>query len=445
MTDAGKTQALPGADRVTAANSCPHELTAETRYRLLLEISHRIRGTLDLDKILNHLLDSLAEHLEFDAAGIFVLRQAIAHSRVASLGDLIAGVTWRGFSARSPRSDPMLRDGKGIVGHVIRSGQSIVAHDVRQDPHYIEGRPGTLSEIAVPIMRDGGVIGALNLESDQLSAFSDQSLEVLHFYADAAAIAVEKALLHEQRLETQRIEEQLRIAQEVQARLLPTAFPCIPGYDLAGLCIPCSRVGGDYFDFIPLSDGRLALAVADVAGHGIPAALLMSALRALVRTHIRFGASLVQLAKSLNRQVPESMAGAAFVTALIGTLSPEDGTFSYVNCGHTPPLLVRTGGVVETLESGGPLLGVMEDARYEAGKVSLRPGDMLILTTDGIVEVNDGANQWFEREQLTTLVSELRAVAAEEMIQRIVGAAREFSGAVDFEDDVTLVVVKRDS
>lgn len=430
---------------ICRAHGCvrPQELTADTRYRLLLEISHRTRGTLDLDRILNLLLDSLGEHLAFDAAGVFVLRQAIANSRVASLGEQIAGVTWRGFSPRSPRTDPLLRDGQGIVGQVIRSGEPIVAPDIRRDRFYVEGRPQTLSEIAVPILRDGQVIGALNLESDHLAAFDERSLEVLQFYADATAIAVEKALLHEELLEARRMETQLQIAQEVQARLLPGAPPALAGYALAGLCIPSSRVGGDYFDFIPRADGRLTLAVADVAGHGIPAALLMAALRALTRTHVRFGASLPQLARTLNRQVPESMAGAAFVTALIGTLSPDDGTFSYVNCGHDPPLLVRASGSVEMLEAGGPLLGVVEDARFVAGRATLEPGDTLLLHTDGIVEVNDRAGAWFDIDTLTTIASRLRDAPPVELIGEIVRTAREFLGAVDFEDDVTLVVARR--
>jgi serine phosphatase RsbU (regulator of sigma subunit) len=419
------------------------ELTVETRYRLLLEISHRTGGTLDLERILNRLLDSLGEHLSFDAAGIFVLRQAIARSRVASLGERIAGVTWRGFEPRSARTDPLLRDGLGIVGHVIETGEPIVAPDIRLDPYYVEGRSGTRSEIAVPILRDGRVIGALNLESDRLAAFDDRSLEVLRFYAEATAIAVEKALLYQELLEARRIETQLQIAQEVQTRLLPDAPPCLPGFALAGLCTPSSRVGGDYYDFIPRADGSLTLAVADVAGHGIPAALLMAALRALIRTHVRFGASPVQLARTLNRQVPDSMAGAAFVTALIATLSPEDGTLSYVNCGHDPPLLVRRDGTVERLEAGGPLLGVVEDARFVAGTASLAPGDLLVLHTDGIVEVNDRAGAWFDAETLTSLVTEHRHQTPAGLIAEVVGAAREFLGTVDFEDDVTLVVAKR--
>lgn len=262
----------------------------------------------------------------------------------------------------------LLREGKGIVRHVIRTGQPIVSPEVRLDPHYIEGRPGTRSEIAVPIMRDHLTTGALNLESDQRAAFDDHTLEVLRFFADAAAIAVEKAMLHGQLLEAQRMDEQLRIAQEVQARLLPAAPPRVPGYALAGLCIPSSPVGGDYFDFIPLPNGDFGLAVADVSGHGIPAALLMSALRALLRTHVRSGASLVRVAKTLNRQIPDSLADAAFVTAFIGVLTSAEGRLSYVYCGHNAP---------------------------------------------------------------------------PEIAAQVLRAAREFSGAVDFEGDVTLMIVGR--
>jgi len=429
--------------RSVQSRASPSELTAETRYRLLLEIARRTGGTLDLNRILNHLLDSLAEHLDFDAAGIFVLRQSLVHAQVDSLGDVIAGVTWRGFSGRSHRTDPMLRDGQGIVGEVIRSGRPVVVDDVRLDPRYVEGRPGTRSEIAAPILRDGLVIGALNLESDRLAAFDSHSLEVLRFYAEASAIAVEKAMLHEQLLQARRTEEQVRIAQEVQKRLLPSSFPHVPGYDLGGLSIPCARVGGDYFDFITGPNDDLTLAVADVAGHGIPAALLLSALRALVRTQVRIGTSLSQLGGTLNRQMPESMAGAAFVTACIGTLAPEEGAFSYVNCGHTPPVLVRANGAVETLDSGGPLLGVLEDAYFQVGSVTIAPGDVLVLMTDGILEVTDRDGRWFDVQQLAALIAMFGALPAGEMARQIVQATREFTGAVDFEDDVTLVVVKR--
>jgi GAF domain-containing protein len=165
-------------------------LTSDTRYRLLLEVFHSTRGTLDLHEMLDRLLDALQLLVPFDAAGIFVLREEVLPPRAGALGEQIAGVSWRGFTPRSPLTDPMLREGKGIVGHVIRTGEVVCAADVRLDPRYIAGRKATRSEVAVPIQLDGRTIGAFNLESDAPAAFRAKDVEVLSFFAEATAIAV---------------------------------------------------------------------------------------------------------------------------------------------------------------------------------------------------------------------------------------------------------------
>src|SRR5215510_2958872 len=157
-------------------------LTPDARCRLLLEIFRSTRGTLNLRETLDRLLDGLRLLLPYDAAGIFILREEVSPPRAGGLGAQIAGVSWRGFTPRSPLTDPMLREGKGIVGHVIRSGEDVCAADVRLDPRYIQARAQTLSEVAVPIRLDGRTIGALNLESDQPAAFHMDDVEVLHFF-----------------------------------------------------------------------------------------------------------------------------------------------------------------------------------------------------------------------------------------------------------------------
>ena len=172
-------------------------LTSDARYRLLLEVFHSTRGTLDLHETLDRLLDALQLLVPFDAAGIFVLHDEVSPPRPGGLGEQIAGVSWRGFPLRSPLTDPMLREGKGIVGHVIRTGEVVSAPDVRLDPHYIEGREATRSELAVPIQLDGRTIGAFNLESDTTAAFRAKDVDVLRFFAEATAMAVEKAMLHQ--------------------------------------------------------------------------------------------------------------------------------------------------------------------------------------------------------------------------------------------------------
>jgi sigma-B regulation protein RsbU (phosphoserine phosphatase) len=421
------------------------DLTAEARCELLLEISRNIRGTLSLRETLDRLLDGLQDILPYDAGGIFVLREEVAHSAAGPLMQQIAGVSWRGFTPRSPFTDPMLREGKGIVGHVVHTGEAVCAPDVRLDPRYIMGRASTLSEVAVPIQLDGRTIGALNLESDRFAAFHAHDVEVLSFYAEAAAIAVEKAMLHERLVEAGRMDRQLKVAQQVQERLLPALPPEVPGHELAGVCIPSARVGGDYFDYIPLADGRLGLVVADVSGHDLPAALIASAFRALVRTCLRAGHSLEQVAQTLGRELPDCTAGSAFVTALLAILDPASGRLRYVNCGHNPPLHDRATGSHGWLEIGGPLLGLLDNTRFETGEVHLAPGDQVVFFTDGIVEARSPAGEWFAAERLVNLVTANRRLSPRALVEHVVLEARGFAGVSDFEDDVTMVVLRRAS
>lgn len=421
-----------------------HELTAEARCRLLLEISHSVRGTLNLRETLDRLLEGLQSLLPYDAGGIFVLREEVAGPRFGSLGEWIAGVSWRGFTPRSPFTDPMLREGRGIVGHVIHSGDSVCAPDVRRDARYIQGREETLSEVAVPIRLDGRTIGALNLESDRLGAFEECDVEMLRFFAEATAIAVEKAMLHERLLESERLERQMGLAQQVQERLLPLAAPEVPGHQFAGLCMPCARVGGDYFDYVPLDGGRLGLVIADVSGHDLPAALVMSAFRALVRTHLRSGDPLDGVARALNRELPDATTGNTFVTALLAVLDPSRGRIGYVNCGHHPPLHDRAGAPPAWLECGGPLLGPLADAEYETGEIAFTPGDQVVMFTDGIAEARNPEGVYFGADRLADLVAASRRLPSRDLVERIVFEARGFAGTADFDDDVTLMVVRRE-
>jgi len=418
-------------------------LTSDARYRLLLEVFHSTRGTLDLHETLDRLLDAVQLLVPFDAAGIFVLREEMSPPRQGGLVEQIAGVSWRGFPPRSPATDPMLREGRGIVGHVIRSGEVVNAPDVRIDPWYVQGRVATRSELAVPIQLDGRTIGALNLESDLTAAFRTKDVEVLRFFAEATAIAVEKAMLHERLTSAGHLERQLRTAQQVQERLLPTTLPDVPGHELAGLCLPSARVGGDYFDVVPIPGGQLGIVVADVSGHGLPAAIIMSAFRALVRTCLRAGQSLDEIAQTLDRELPDTTAGNAFVTAVLAMFDPASGRFRYVNCGHHPPLLDRPGRSPQWLDQGGPLLGLIDGARFEVGEIVLAPEDQLVIFTDGIVESRSPAGAWFGAERLAELVAEGRAQRAREVVENVVIEARGFAGVQGLEDDVTLVLLRR--
>jgi sigma-B regulation protein RsbU (phosphoserine phosphatase) len=416
-------------------------LPAELRYRVLLELSQRISRTLDLQVVLDDLLQALRSAIACDAAGVFVLNRAVPIVRRTD-SNLIAGMVQVGFDD-PPADDPMLRSGMGIIGHVIHTGEVVNVPDVRQDRRYVAGRQATRSELAAPIVSEAGVIGCLNVESDRLEAFSPADAELLQFFASAAALSIEKALLHRQVLEKQRIEDQLQVAREVQAGLLPGAPPELPGYDIAAVNLPTWPIGGDYYDYVSLDGGRLGVVVADVSGKGIPAALIMATFRAALRTELRRHAEVLAVAAQLNRVVLESRDASRFVTAVCGVLDVASGRLTYVNCGHNPPLVLRASGEAESLRQGGPALGLFADGFFEAGTVRLDPGDSLVLYTDGVVEPTDDRGTEFGVERLETAVRGATGRPASAALRAVIDATRVFSGQDDYEDDFTLVVVKR--
>jgi serine phosphatase RsbU (regulator of sigma subunit) len=418
-------------------------LSAEMKYDLLMHTLQDLQDTLDLNEILDQLLDAIKPLVAYDAAGVFVLSQDLGAGWGAEPTAVIAGVASRGFLERPIEEDAMLALGAGIIGHVIRTGEGLVIPDVRLEPLYVEGRPETLSEIAVPILRRGQPIGALNLERDVPEAFSAADLDVLSFFADAAAITIDKAILHQQLLEKRRVEHQLRIARDVQARLLPAEAPALPGYDLAGVCLPTELIGGDYYDFLPLIWGRLGLVIADVSGKGVPAALIMSAFRAILRSQLDGSADPAQVMMAANRLLPEFTGKADFVTVLLGILDPESGWIAYANCGHNPPLLLRSDGTVERLLCGGLPLGLFADVTYATNAIRLAPGDALVLYTDGVTDWLDERGEPYGMARLGEAVAASGRGTSADMIAAITAGRRDQSGRLGYEDDYTLVVVKR--
>jgi sigma-B regulation protein RsbU (phosphoserine phosphatase) len=420
------------------------KLTPEKKYQLILDISHKVRDTLDLDEIMEHLLDAVKLVLEYDAAGIFVLNQDLVHGRHEAPQEMIAGISRRGFDPGPTEEDAMLMHGQGITGYVIRNCQSVVVSDVRLDPRYVQGRQATLSEIAVPVILTERAIGALNLESDRLSAYTNDDIEVLQFFADAAAISIQKAMLHKQLLEQELIRKQLETAREVQAKLLPHRAPHLAGYDIAGIGIPAEEIGGDYFDYIPLSRNRIGLVVADVSGHGIPSALVMTAFRALLRTKARGKMGPARIANTINRLLPEFTGENHFVTVVYALLETISGNLTYVSCGHPPPLILRAGGGEEILTQHNTALGIFHSSQYNDGHAQMNAGDILVLYTDGVIELMNQRGEAFGIQCLVQVIRENQALAAADLISKVIEAVGVFSGHLGFLDDFTLVIVRRE-
>ncbi len=414
---------------------------SEIQYRLLLDMSQRISGTIDLQETLAHLLRSLREAVEYDAAGIFVLNRNVPFGSGLAT-NMIAGMAAVGFDI-TERTDPMLRSGKGIVGHVIQTGETVVAPDVSCDPYYVEGRASTKSELAVPIVSNGIVIGALNLESDALASFTREDAEMVEAFAVAAAISLEKAILHKEVVDKRLLEHQLRIARDVQASLLPRRAPAFAGYDIAGLNLPAWDIGGDYFDYLVLADGRLGLVIADVSGKGVPAALLMATFRAALRSEVRKNRPIAEIIQDVHATLVDSIDLSRFVSTVFGTLEPGTGTFSYVNCGHNAPLLLHARGGCDVLTAHRPALGMFGGAAVAPATAMLDPGDTLLLYTDGVIEIADAADTAFGEERLEGVLRDAASKPAEAIVAAVVDATHAFSGRERYDDDFTLLVVKR--
>ena len=322
------------------------------------------------------------------------------------------------------------------------TGEPIICHDVRNDPIYINAREKTRSEMVAPIISNDEVIGVFDLESDELNAYSEDDLQVLGMLASQVAIIIEKVMLHDQLLEKHRLEGQLEVARQVQLELLPPSDPQLEGYDISAYNFPTEEVSGDYYDWVRIYDDQIGLVIADVSGKGVPAALLMAFLRASLRaaTHIGY-APHISLAK-VNYLLWESIERNQFVTAFYGILDATNHSLSYANAGHNPALLLDTNGDIRFLDRGGLPLGMFRETRYHEYYLSLEPGEILVLYTDGVTEAMNPKGEEFGRDRLARAVKSAAHLTARELIAAVHEEVNNWTDGVGAGDDATFFVIK---
>lgn len=280
--------------------------------------------------------------------------------------------------------------------------------------------------------------------------YDAEEVEFLSALGQLALTAIENARGLAARLDKERLEDELRLARSIQERLLPHDLPRIEGLDVAALNLASRYVAGDYYEALRLDKDRLLIAVADVSGKGLPASLLMANLQAclhIIAASVANGTVDLPTATSrINRVVHRNTGITTFITFFWGILDRRDGTFAYVNAGHNPPVLTRRSGKMELLEEGGVLLGVIADAPYAEGLVTLDPGDCLALYTDGVTEAWAASNpdDEFGEERLNTLLREHVDQSAAATLESLRGALKEHTGGGALDDDLTVIIVRRD-
>jgi sigma-B regulation protein RsbU (phosphoserine phosphatase) len=402
-------------------------MPSDERLNLLLDTLAQVAISVELQPTLQILLDSLHTLVPFDAGGIFVQqteRQVV-----------------RARAARGYPGDLEMPASEGIVGEVIRSGRSRLVRDVRRDPTYVAVRPSTAAQLSVPLASPRGVIGAISLESDRVSAFDDQDLSLVTLFAQQATVVIERAVLHEQLMRASRVSREIEIAGEILQSLTPTTAPTLPGLQVFGRSRTAESVGGDAFDFIPYPENQFGLSIADAKGKGLPAALLAVAhramLHALVSVELRLRATFGRISDILARSLPSGN----FITAFYGIVDITERRMVYANAGHPPPLIVRANGAIEALAVTGPALGFPHVAPMREGYAVFHPGDGLVLFTDGVTDVGPSPDEFFD---VAGVQATIRSLWTGDAVTIGNGLLDEVArrGGKELSDDATVVVVK---
>jgi serine phosphatase RsbU (regulator of sigma subunit)/anti-sigma regulatory factor (Ser/Thr protein kinase) len=404
---------------------------------VLNEVSQALIYHMPLERLLDHIMDLIIQYVPMDRGALLLkegnppeLRQKVVRVR----GD-------------SPENQ-VIQVSRSIVNTALEKNSAILISDVLTDVMFksqasvIQSRIS--SAMCVPLYDNKDIIGLVYADrAASAERFTESDLRLLTLLANVAAVKIENARLFDAEIEKKRLEEQLSLAAQIQRNLLPKEDPALPGYDISGRARSCEQVGGDYYDFIPLGVGRLALVMADVSGAGVSAALLMASLRASLHAEAEKRAGISDLAARLNQFVFRSSETSVFISFFYAELEARTGEFSYVNAGHNPPFIVAHAGEVRKLDSTGFCLGMFAEVAFETRQHKLDPGDLLCLYTDGITESRDALKREFGEEGLVRLLRDSVDRPAEEVVERVFEEASRFSGGLDPIDDETVVIVKR--
>ncbi len=339
--------------------------------------------------------------------------------------------------------------GQGLVGSCIELDEPIVLNDTSIDSRFlqrIDRDSGyvTRSVLVLPLRAaNGNVIGALQV-LNKVGGFNESDLGLLGLAATYSASAIEGQRLNKEAESARMIYRELEIARDVQARLLPSTAPTVPGLECAAYCRPAKFVGGDYYDFIPMASGGLAFTLGDVSGKGVSAAVLMASIQSSLRAHlVGIPNSLANMMSTYNEMLYSTSTVDKYSTLFCGVIDRESQHLSYVNAGQTPPLLLRGGTAsIEKLAVGGIPIGLFGNATYAEDVLPVFPGDVLVSFSDGISETTNAAGDMWDDEEPALLLAQYGHLPAAQLIERFVQAADGFAGSAEQADDMTIIVIR---
>ncbi|MFK7769821.1 MAG: SpoIIE family protein phosphatase [Mariniblastus sp.] len=415
-----------------------NHISAEEKLTALTKITHALSETVGRDEVLSKILEFLFQLFTEADRGFVILKNE--EGRIEPLG----------VKTRRPGDDEMIRISRTIVNQVMETKRPIISSDAASDDRFDMSQSivdfRIRSIMCAPLINSKDEsIGVIQLDTlKQSIAFKEEDLETLVTVAMQASLAIQKSDLFEDNQRAAGLRTDLALAHELQQRFLPQRAPKTKDFEFFSYYRPMQQVGGDYFDYVPLSGNRLGIIVADVVGHGIAAALLMAKVSAESRFALATSDSAVEAVQKMN----DSLSGMnidRFVTLVLGLIDMDSNKMTIVNAGHMPPIVRKSDGTMEQVawtESGLPL-GIMEEYEYESVEIDIEPGDVVTMYTDGI---NEAMNS--DGEQLTTdaIIQELKDSQAKTPLaigEQICQSVSRHSGNEPAIDDMCLVCIGR--
>ena len=406
---------------------------------VLNDISREITSILDPDDLLERIGQLLKRVIDFHMFTILLWNQRtqLFEHRFSSR-----------FGERVTR-ERTIALGEGLIGTAAQLREPIVAADVRKDPRYVEANPEVRSELSVPLVYKGEVIGVLDLEHTRVNYYNEDHQRTLSTLASQVAISIANARLY-QRIheEEQRMERDLEMARQVQLRLMPSRPPVLEHAEIASQFVAARSIGGDVYDFLAYGAGCTALAVGDVSGKAAPAALYAALVSGILRSLAPQHLSPAAMLAALNDQLQERKLDSQYVTMLMAVWNDNNHTLQIANAGSVQPLFVEANAdeekptTVRTIQAEGFPLGLFPDAEYEEFTLSTRPGDLIVFFSDGIVDALNAEGEMFGDERLTRLLESQHHATAQSVVDSILQAVSDFQDGTDHFDDETIVVLR---
>jgi phosphoserine phosphatase RsbU/P len=417
---------------------CTQEMQLRQRIQeltALFNISTMLSGTRGLQHILDRITRAVAEAMHVKCCSLRLLDEHRDELVIKSV---------YGLSEQYLTKGPVTLASSAIDRAVI-SGQPVYIRDMTSDERVVypqeAQREGIVSSLVVGMLFKDRPIGVLRVYTAQVHEFSEFERKLLTSIASQAAVAIENARLQDEAVEKERLERQVQIAAEVQRRMMPAQAPQIAGLDISALYVPCFELGGDFYDFIPLGDHSVGITVADVVGKGLPASLLMASVRAAMRAQADNVYDLDEIISRVNKSMSLDMRANEFITLWYGVLDHKSRRLTYCSAGHEPAILVRD-GKMRQLATGGMVIGVDPQQKYDKEVVQLQKGDVLWIYTDGVPDAMNFNGDKFGKTRMRECLLAHLSEPAEQICRQMLWETRRFVGLNRRTDDTTMVVVK---